>query len=288
MYEKANALGREADATKSDDLRLSLYLQAWEAVPEPRSAWDGGTWIWNGVAEIYRKRRDYAKALDAARNAEASQGGAEDGITMMTLGTILLEGFGDREGAARYFRRASDMSEGRALRGMPREYRELAAGNVGGGSASSYRSEQLQGSRDGDPEKIIPKVHALFEAGERLIDKEKPDKALEKFESALSLLPHPIEAWEEFTMITAAIGDVYAAKQMWERASEAFRHALMGPGGVENPFLHLRLGQCALALDQQDTALEELLQAFMLEGEAIFSDDPELYAFLKSRVDLGA
>jgi tetratricopeptide (TPR) repeat protein len=288
MYDKANALGREADAAKSDDLRLSLYLQAWDAAPEPRSAWDGGTWIWNGVASIYMNRRDYTKALEAARNAEASYRGVNNGTTMMMLGSILLEGFGDREGAAGYFRRASDMSEGRALRGMPREYRELAAGNLGVGSAGSYPSERLQGSRDDDSEKITPKVHALFEAGERLIDREKPDKALEKFESALALLPAPIEAWEEFTMITAAIGDVYAAKEMWERASEAFRHAVMGPGGVENPFLHLRLGQCALALGQHDTALEELLQAFMLEGEAIFDDDPESYAFLKSRVALGA
>ena len=42
------------------------------------------------------------------------------------------------------------------------------------------------------------------------------------------------------------------------------------PGGAANPFLHLRLGQCAFGKNSMDEAAEHLARAYMLEGAESF------------------
>jgi len=60
---------------------------------------------------------------------------------------------------------------------------------------------------------------------------------------------------------------------------------LLSPGGLGNPFIHLRLGQCALEEGHLDEAAEHLARAYMLEGaEILAEDDPKYFEFLKTRL----
>ncbi|MDF5873149.1 hypothetical protein P4112_16025 [Pseudomonas aeruginosa] len=64
-----------------------------------------------------------------------------------------------------------------------------------------------------------------------------------------------------------------------------FLDALNAPGGVENPFVHYRLGQCQVKLGNAALAVESLLKAYMLDGEEIFLAEDDGVVFLKMLQD---
>ena len=75
----------------------------------------------------------------------------------------------------------------------------------------------------------------------------------------------------------------------YEEAFNSFEEAKnnLSGDGISNPFILLRLGQCAFELGKKDLATENLLRAYMLEGKEIFEeDDKKYFEFLKSNVDL--
>lgn len=63
--------------------------------------------------------------------------------------------------------------------------------------------------------------------------------------------------------------------------------AVTGPDGLGNPFIHLRLGQCALELGDEDQAKDELIRAYMGDGPGIFEEEePKYFEFLKRFADI--
>ena len=59
------------------------------------------------------------------------------------------------------------------------------------------------------------------------------------------------------------------------------------PGGLGNPFLHLRLGQVLLDQGHDDLAADELMRAYMGAGAEIFeSEDGRYLRFLGTRANL--
>jgi hypothetical protein len=53
------------------------------------------------------------------------------------------------------------------------------------------------------------------------------------------------------------------------------------PGGLGNPFVHLRLGQTNLELGADDTAADEPTRAYMrAESDVFLEDDPKYFEFL--------
>jgi hypothetical protein len=57
------------------------------------------------------------------------------------------------------------------------------------------------------------------------------------------------------------------------------------PDGLGNPFLLLRLGQCALERGEDSVAADHLARAYMLEGKEIFAlDDPKCFALFKTKL----
>jgi len=108
--------------------------------------------------------------------------------------------------------------------------------------------------------------------------------ALMEYTQAWDLIPEPKDRWEASTWILAAVGDCSFTSGIYSRAKEALLQAMRCPGGMENPFLHLRLGQVFFETGELDSAAVELMRAYLGDGANIFAqEDAKYLAFLKSR-----
>ena len=139
-------------------------------------------------------------------------------------------------------------------------------------------SEQLQSELD-----------KLAEEGNKYFDNNEYDKALEIWKKALKLIPEPKKNYSETVWFLTSIGDIYFMQGKNEEAFNSFEDAKnnLSGEGINNPFILLRLGQCAFELGIKDLATENLLRAYMIEGKEIFEeDDKKYFDFLKSNVDL--
>lgn len=137
-----------------------------------------------------------------------------------------------------------------------------------------------------DP-KIFAEINRLSEEGQALFDDGKIIEARRVFMQAWILLPEPQSEWEATTWLAAAIGDVDFMQGNYASAQQTLEFAMRCPGGIGNPFLHLRLGQSLFELGEHDRAADELIRAYMGAGEDIFLDqDPKYRAFLATRARL--
>jgi len=130
-------------------------------------------------------------------------------------------------------------------------------------------------------DKIYSAIESLSKEGNDLMDDDKYEEAITKWTQALNLLPTPKAEWEAFMWLSASIGDAHYQQKRYALARNNFQDALNAPGGVENPFVHFRLGQCQLALGNTDPGVNSLLKAYMLDGEEIFLSDAGGATYLK-------
>ena len=125
----------------------------------------------------------------------------------------------------------------------------------------------------------------LCAKGDALVEQRQFERAFGFYCDALNLVPPPAEDWEATTWILAAIGDLYFLAKMAKKSLKAFEDAVRCPGGLGNPFIHLRLGQCNFDLGQLDRAADELTRAYMGAGRDIFKEeDPKYIEFLATRI----
>lgn len=127
-------------------------------------------------------------------------------------------------------------------------------------------------------DEIYNKVQELSEEGNQLADNEKYMEAIHKFADAYRLLPEPKTDWEASTWLLASIGDMWHSLNDHEKSAAAMYDALNSPGGTENPFIYLRLGESLFELGDKKAAKENLLRAYMLDGKDIFeNEDPKYF-----------
>ena len=125
------------------------------------------------------------------------------------------------------------------------------------------------------------------EAGQRLFDEGRFEEAIPVFQGAWQLLPEPKDEWNAAIWLLAAIGDCHFLMQDFVAARRVLLDAVAMPGGVGNPFLHLRLGEIALELGDEARAADELIRAYAVGGpEAFQSEDPKYLRFLASKAVL--
>lgn len=136
-------------------------------------------------------------------------------------------------------------------------------------------------------EDIQDALEEICEQGNEAMDEGNPAEAAVFFQQALAILPKPAKEWEAYGWLQAALGDARFAMGDFERSLSHLRtaYAFAGPEEV-NPFVLLRLGQCHRRLGDEKNAAEYMLRAYMLEGEDIFEEDAEDFAFLKEAVPL--
>jgi len=122
-------------------------------------------------------------------------------------------------------------------------------------------------------------------AGDKLAEAQRWKVALLEYAKAWQLIPEPKNAWEAATWVLAAIADSCFFLGDFVEARKALEYAMVSPGGLGNPFLHLRLGQCQLELGMEDRAADELTRAYMGAGKDIFAvEDPKYFEFLKTKI----
>lgn len=134
---------------------------------------------------------------------------------------------------------------------------------------------------------IYDRLNRLCEAGNDLVAQSRHDAAVTQFNDAWELVPEPKKDWEASTWILTAIGDCYFHLRDYKSARSVLEYAMRCPGGLGNPFIHLRLGQVLLDTGETDAAADELMRAYMGAGKEIFAeDDPKYLEFLATRAKL--
>lgn len=130
---------------------------------------------------------------------------------------------------------------------------------------------------------IYGRIKARCAAGYAAAEGGDTAGALREFQAALEEVPPPKEAWEATTWILGGMGEALFRGRAHEAAKDVFQRALQCPGGVGNPLLHLRLGQCLFELNIGQEAADELARAYMDGGEEIFeAEDPKYLDWLRS------
>ncbi|MGK5060305.1 tetratricopeptide repeat protein [Janthinobacterium sp. LB2P49] len=137
------------------------------------------------------------------------------------------------------------------------------------------------------PSNVSKQVDLLSEMGNDLADQGEFSQAAERWTQALDLLPPPQADWDAYTWLKASIGDALYQLANFCAAREALFDAVNGPDGQVNPFVHYRLGQTEVALKNEEAGIEELLKAYMLDGEEIFNEEEDGHIFLKKLRDAG-
>ena len=135
------------------------------------------------------------------------------------------------------------------------------------------------------PTSLHESIKALSAEGDALAQQSKFEEAVAAYNKAWSQVPEPKNQWEASTWLLAAIGDACFLGGYYTSGSEAFSFAIHCPGGLGNPFIHFRLGQCEFERKQFDLAAEHLTRAYALEGADVFgAEDPKYFEFLKTRI----
>lgn len=130
---------------------------------------------------------------------------------------------------------------------------------------------------------VYDKITELCKSGDEYQKNGQYDLAIEKYEDAYRLLPEPKHKWEAATWILVALGETYFFAGEYENARNALQEAMYCPCAIGNPFIHLRLGQVQFELGNLTKAADELVRAYMGEGEEIFSDEePKYFNYVKT------
>lgn len=142
-----------------------------------------------------------------------------------------------------------------------------------------------------DDLELDPDVHAAItehaRVGDELAEAGRYEDALNEYNKGWELIPEPQNDWEAATWILGAIGDAAFLGGFFGSARRALEYAMTCPGGLGNPFLHLRLGEVLFETGEMDMAADELMRAWMGAGAEIYADeDPKYLAFLKTRAIL--
>lgn len=132
---------------------------------------------------------------------------------------------------------------------------------------------------------LYEQIQALCAQGEELLDEGDTDAAMSRYKAALELVPAPKTDWEASTWIYTAMGDTLFMLGDFKQAQDHLFDAYNCPGGIENPFVCLRLGESLFENDNKEKAVEYLMRAYMLEGSEIFEEEEEKYfALIKNKI----
>lgn len=124
---------------------------------------------------------------------------------------------------------------------------------------------------------LAQQIRALCQQGYDLYDKNDYKVAIRHFFEAWNLLPKPQTQWTEAGWVLTALGDGYFKALNYKSGAEALKSALHCPGTANNPFIHLRLGQCLFEQQLFEQAKQQLSLAHQLGGDKLLSSEHPRY-----------
>jgi tetratricopeptide (TPR) repeat protein len=135
-------------------------------------------------------------------------------------------------------------------------------------------------------EKIHSKITRLSEEGDQFVANNEFLDAVDKYRTALSLIPQPIEKWDASTWLLVSLGEALFFQGDFLNASSELEMAMHCPDAIGNPLIHLRLGQVHLELGNVERARDELARAYMGGDMEIFEDeDPKYIELIRDLID---
>ncbi len=142
-------------------------------------------------------------------------------------------------------------------------------------------------TRDALDDAIYLQIEILSQEGNILLEDDGDWRgAIAKWQAALALVPEPKTDWSAALWLYASIGTAWLDAPDMAQAQDAFETAYRCPDGHLNPYVLLQLGKIYAISGSHDAATKMLLRAYMLDGEAIFAEDPGQLDYLRARVDL--
>ncbi|MWP49116.1 MULTISPECIES: tol-pal system YbgF family protein [unclassified Gilliamella] len=126
-------------------------------------------------------------------------------------------------------------------------------------------------------DELYDQIVSKLEQGDQYAEAGEYNKAIEKYESALNLVPLQKENWEVSLHIYTAMADSYFNLGNYQQANNNYEQALKCPDGLENGYVWLGLGETYYELENMDKAKDALMSAYMLEGKEIFQDEDDKY-----------
>lgn len=134
---------------------------------------------------------------------------------------------------------------------------------------------------------LTGKIQGKLDQGDENLDADEFSNAIDLYQQAISLIPDPKHVHEISLSAFTALGEAYFFSGYYQKALRAFKEAMKAPGGVENPLLHLRMGQAHFEKGDLEQAADSLTRAYALDGRQVFhGEDRKYLTFLASRIDL--
>lgn len=132
------------------------------------------------------------------------------------------------------------------------------------------------------PNALYQQITALCKRGDDLLRSGDQRGSYESYSQAWELIPEPKIDWEASTWVLSALGEIMFRRGHYEDAKNLFLRAVQCPGGLGNPYIHLRIGQSQFETGNRTGAKENLTRAFMGAGLDIFGQEDQKYlAFLR-------
>ena len=126
-------------------------------------------------------------------------------------------------------------------------------------------------------DELYDQIVSKLEQGDQYAEAGEYNKAIEKYESALNLVPLQKENWEVSLHIYTAMADSYFNLGNYQQANNNYEQALKCPDGLGNGYVWLGLGETYYELENMDKAKDALMSAYILEGKEIFEDEDDKY-----------
>ncbi len=131
------------------------------------------------------------------------------------------------------------------------------------------------------PDHLHDHIKSLCRDGDDFAEKGLDKEAYSAYAEAWELIPEPKAEWEASTWVLSALGDIEFLRNEYDDAKNLFLRAVQCPGGLGNPYIHLRIGQCQYECGNLEGAKQNLTRAYMGGGRELFDDeDPKYYQFL--------
>lgn len=278
---------------------IQLNERFWKRIPEPKLKQEVAFHVLTTLVFDYFHLGKLEEALERSKLLDQfdfeAEGRIDDGEKDLTVGRVYFA-LGDHDEALRRWKIADRRSRGRCFQlpfaeGVRPLYLDLAKGNpvpparTAPAAKAQSAANVEESCRDLDDD-VAERIEELSEEGNQQMDRGDLDGAIKTFTAALDLVPEPKYQYDAAGWLWASIGDAYYEKKEYEQASSYFGLAHGLAEMLDNPFVLLRLGQCALESGDEEKAVDFLLRAYMVEGKKIFKDEKKFYDFLASKVDL--